>query len=128
MLVACDILQRRIVLLYCTLLDVFLVRGYIMFPCVARKLGVLCVAVQVAADGDRLLIVTGGDDHAICVAEVEISLSDRASECLENDQDRRGVVGEQRVNSGRHDRWGQVLSEMKVLTMSSCLGEYSSSR
>lgn len=79
-------------------------RECIVVPYVAQKLGVLCVAVQVAADGDRLLIVTGGDDHAICVAEVEISFSDRPSECLENDQDRRGVAGEQRVAAGGNDR------------------------
>lgn len=35
-------------------------------------MGVLCVAVDVAADGGRFLIVTGGDDQAVCIAEVEV--------------------------------------------------------
>lgn len=36
------------------------------------QMGVLCVAVHVPAERGRLIIVTGGDDQAVCVAEVEV--------------------------------------------------------
>lgn len=51
-------------------------------------MGVLCVAVHVPPRGGRMVIASGGDDQAICVAELELSeqpakSSDQAS--------RRGV-------------------------------------
>lgn len=36
-------------------------------------MGVLCVATHALEDGPRFLIVTGGDDQALCVAEVDAS-------------------------------------------------------
>lgn len=38
-----------------------------------RQMGVLCVAVEASSCRRRVLIATGGDDHAICVAEVQVS-------------------------------------------------------
>lgn len=35
-------------------------------------MGVLCMAVHVPPEGGRVVIVTGGDDQAVCVAEVEL--------------------------------------------------------
>lgn len=35
-------------------------------------MGVLCIAVHASPESGRFLIVTGGDDQAICVAEVEV--------------------------------------------------------
>lgn len=37
------------------------------------QMGVFCMAVHVpAGEGGRVVIVTGGDDQAICVAELEV--------------------------------------------------------
>ncbi|CAM9218039.1 unnamed protein product, partial [Ectocarpus sp. 12 AP-2014] len=39
----------------------------------AHQMGVLCMAVHVpAGEGGRVVIVTGGDDQAICVAELDV--------------------------------------------------------
>ncbi|CAM9363463.1 unnamed protein product, partial [Laminaria digitata] len=38
----------------------------------AHQMGVLCMAVHASPESGRFLIVTGGDDQAICVAEVEV--------------------------------------------------------
>eukprot|EP00903_Cladosiphon_okamuranus_P013793 g12836.t3 len=38
----------------------------------AHQMGVLCMAVHVPPEGGRMVIVTGGDDQAVCVAEVEL--------------------------------------------------------
>ncbi|CAN0221385.1 unnamed protein product [Ectocarpus sp. 4 AP-2014] len=39
----------------------------------AHQMGVLCMAVHVpAGEGGRVVIVTGGDDQAICVADLEV--------------------------------------------------------
>lgn len=35
-------------------------------------MGVLCMAVHVPPEGGRVVVVTGGDDQAVCVAEVEL--------------------------------------------------------
>lgn len=35
-------------------------------------MGVLCMAVHVPPEGGRMVVVTGGDDQAVCVAEVEL--------------------------------------------------------
>ncbi|CAM9184864.1 unnamed protein product [Scytosiphon promiscuus] len=38
----------------------------------AHQMGVLCMAMHVPEDGGRVIIVTGGDDQAISVAELEV--------------------------------------------------------
>lgn len=43
-------------------------------------MGVLCTAVQVSKCSNRVLIITGGDDQAICVAELETILLNEVSE------------------------------------------------
>lgn len=35
-------------------------------------MGVLCMSVHVPPEGGRMVVVTGGDDQAVCVAEVEL--------------------------------------------------------
>lgn len=42
---------------------------------VIYQMGVLCMAVHVPEEGGRVIIITGGDDQAICVAEVEVLLN-----------------------------------------------------
>lgn len=51
-------------------------------------MGVLCVDVHVPPEGGRVVFVSGGDDQAVCVAEVELreqptTSSDQASRCEE---------------------------------------------
>lgn len=51
-------------------------------------MGVLCMAVHVPSEGGRMVIVSGGDDQAVCVAEVELrehstKSSDYVSRCEE---------------------------------------------
>lgn len=40
--------------------------------CRAAQMGVLCMAVHASPESGHFLIVTGGDDQAICIAEVEL--------------------------------------------------------
>eukprot|EP00752_Nemacystus_decipiens_P003736 g3442.t1 len=42
----------------------------------AHQMGVLCMAVHVPSEGGRMVIITGGDDQAVSVAEVELHESD----------------------------------------------------
>lgn len=37
-------------------------------------MGVLCMAIHALPESGRFLVVTGGDDQAVCVAEVEVEV------------------------------------------------------
>lgn len=76
-------------------------------PTLARtsQMGVLCMAVHVPEEGGRVIIVTGGDDQAICVAELEV-LHDRSAQT----SDPHSPRGEE----GGHDHAGSPSGQTSM--------------
>lgn len=67
-------------------------------------MGVLCVAVHVPSEGGRMVIISGGDDQAMCVAELELreqptESSDQTSRCEE--EERGHICGSSEKTSAR---------------------------
>lgn len=67
-------------------------------------MGVLCMAVHASPESGHFLVVTGGDDQAICVAEVEV-LRDQPTKTSDDDLPER-------------ERWGHIGPSEKATARS----------
>lgn len=77
-------------------------------------MGALCMAVHVPHEGGRMLIVTGGDDQAVSVAEVE--LYDKSVKSFDQDSPHGRETGcsDERTSTGK--RYGTFGTAIHTLS------------
>lgn len=85
--------------------------------------GVLCMAVHTLASGGRFLIVSGGDDQAICVAEVEVlhGHSPELSDAERSPQSSPTDYVERNENKPSRNRYAKTLATVDERSCSSIL-------